>query len=192
MVAINLKLIDLSTEEEKTRTVYKIICIVSAVVMIITATYGIVAGIIQGVDVVGETFVTVEFPPPEVFVFFYAKPVTWLAASIIAFWFSFFELQKNRILMIPKFIRQTGMFIAFFIAAMAFYEVLFNFTIWGALMAKEALGELASWNPDILQNPFPNPEVPWNLVFATKLFVVITIVAIYTFYFFQRIESTKS
>lgn len=182
-------MIDLSNEEEKIRTAYRIIFIVSVIVMIATVTYGTAVAIIQGVDVVGETFVTVEFPPPEVIPFFYAKPVTWLAASIIAFWFSFFELKKERILRLPKFVRQICMFIAFFIAAIAFYEVLFNFTIWGALMAKEAIvGEL---NPDLLKNPFPDPEMPWNLVFATKLFFVVTVVAFYTFYFLQRIESKK-
>ncbi|MCP8311488.1 MAG: hypothetical protein L6M37_00860 [Candidatus Methylarchaceae archaeon HK02M1] len=186
---MDLKLIDLSNEDEKIKTAYRIILILSVIVMVTTITYGIAVAIIQGVDVVGETFVTVEFPPPELIPIFYAKPVTWLAASIIAFWFSFFELNKNRILRLPRSFRKICIFIAFFMAAMAFYEVLFNFTIWGALMAKEAIvGEL---NPDLLQNPFPNPEKPWNLVFATKLFLVVTVIALYTFYFLLRLEYKK-
>jgi len=186
---MELKLIDFNNDEKKVRTVYKIICILSVIVMIATVTYGTVVAIIQGVDVVGETFVTVEFPPPELIPIFYAKPVTWLSVSIIAFWFSFFELEKKRILSLPKFIRQISIFIAFIIAAMSAYEVFFNFTIWGALMAKEAIvGEL---NPDVLKNIFPNPEVPWNLVFATKMFFVITVVALYTFYFLCWVEPKK-
>jgi len=182
-------LTDFSNEENKIKSAYKIICIVSAIIIITTIIYGTAVAIIQGVDVVGETFVTVEFPPPELVPIFYAKPVTWLSASIIAFWFSLFELQKKRILGLSKFIRQICIFIAFFIAVMAFYEVLFNFTIWGALMAKESIvGEL---DPDILLNKWPNPEIPWNLVFATKLFLVLTIVAIYTFYFLSKIDSIK-
>jgi hypothetical protein len=70
---------------------------------------------------------------------------------------------------------------------MATYEVLFNFTLWGGLIASDSiLGEL---NVDIIKNTFPNPETPWNIVFATKLFTVLTIISAYSFYYLQRIES---
>ncbi len=182
---IDLKLINLSNEEEKIKTMYRIICLASFIIIITVTIYGIVTAAILDIDVIGETFVNVEFPP---IVFpFYAKPITWFMASMIVFWFSLLELEKEMISKFSKFKRQLFKLIAFFVGAMTLYEVLFNFTLWGSLMAaSEILGEL---NPDVLLNIYPNPEVSWNLVFATKMFLLITIISFYTYYFLRRIES---
>ncbi|MCP8307775.1 MAG: hypothetical protein H3Z54_03675 [archaeon] len=180
-----MRLINLSNEEEKIRTMYRIVCLTSFIIIITVTTYGIVTAAILDINVIGETFVNTEFPP---MIFpFYAKPVTWFMASVIVFWYSLLELNKEMISKFSKFKRQLFVLIAFFVGAMTLYEVLFNFTLWASLMsASEILGEL---NPDLLVNPFPNPEVPWNLVFATKIFLLITIISFYTFYFLRRIES---
>lgn len=149
--------------------------------MVTVTIYGIATAAILDINVIGETFVTVEFPPmtPP----FYAKPITWFMASAIIFWFSLLGLNKEMISRFSKFKRQLFMLIAFFIGAMALYEVLYNFTLWGSLMAVSGiLGEL---NPDILKSIWPNPEVPWNLVFATKIFLLMTIISFYTFYFLK-------
>ena len=182
-----MKIIDLSTEQEKIRTFYRLICLVSASIIIITSIYGILATIIQGGNVVGEILVTLEVPPISVFPLFYSKPITWLSASILALFFSSLELGKDRVMKWHKFRRDILSFFAFFVAAMAAYEVLFNFTLWSGLIASESIiGEL---NVDLIRNPFPNPETPWNIVFATKLFTVLTIISAYPFYYLQRLES---
>jgi hypothetical protein len=164
---------------------YKIVCLVSFAIIIIVTIYGIITALMYGIKVVGETFVNLEFPPPTISPI-YAKPITWFMASLIVFWFSFLELNREMILKFSKLSRQLFMLITFFIGAMALYEVLFNFTLWGSLMgASKILGEL---NPDILINPFPNPEIPWNLVFATKIYLSLTIISFYTFYFLSRLS----
>ncbi len=179
-------LISFSNEEDKIRTMYKIVCLASFFIIITVTIYGIVTAMMYGIKVVGETFVNSEFPPPTIFPI-YAKPISWFMASVIVFWFSLLELNKEMISKFSKFKRQLFMLIAFFVGAMSLYEVLFNFTLWGSLMgASEILGEL---NPDVLITPFPNPEIPWNLVFATKIFLSVTIISFYTFYFLRRIES---
>lgn len=182
-----MKMIDLSTEEEKVRTFYKLISLISLLVISITSAYGILATIIQGGNVVGEILVTLEVPPISVFPLFYSKPITWLSAAILALYFSSLELGKDMVMQWRKFHRDILKFFAFFVCAMATYEVLFNFTLWGGLIASDSiLGEL---NVDIIKNTFPNPETPWNIVFATKLFTVLTIISAYSFYYLQRIES---
>jgi hypothetical protein len=164
---------------------YKIVCLVSFAIIIIVTIYGIITALMYGIKIVGETFVNLEFPPPTISPI-YAKPITWFMASLIVFWFSFLELNREMILKFSKLSRQLFMLITFFIGAMALYEVLFNFTLWGSLMgASKILGEL---NPDILINPFPNPEIPWNLVFATKIYLSLTIISFYTFYFLSRLS----
>ena len=185
-----MKIIDLSTEQEKIRTFYRLICLVSASIIIITSIYGILATIIQGGNVVGEILVTLEVPPISVFPLFYSKPITWLSASILALFFSSLELGKDKVIQWSKPRRDFLRFLAFFVAAMAAYEVLFNFTLWSGLIARDSIiGEL---NVDIIKNTFPNPNTPWNIVFATKLFTVLTIISAYAFVYLQRIESIIS
>ncbi len=182
-----MKIIDLSTEEEKIRTFFRLISLVSFVIIISTLTYGILGTIIQGGNVVGEILVTLEVPPIEVFPLFYSKPITWLSAAILAIYFSSLELGKDRIMKWQKKRRDILKFFAFFIGAMAVYEVLFNFTLWSGLIASDAiLGEL---DVDLIKNTFPNPETPWNIVFATKLFTVLAIISGYSFYYLERIQS---
>ena len=182
-----MKIINLSNEEEKIRTFFKLISLISLVVIISTSIYGILGTLIQGGNVVGEVLVTLEVPPIEVFPLFYSKPITWLSAAILAFYFSSLELGKDMVMQWRKFHRDILKFFAFFVCAMATYEVLFNFTLWGGLIASDSiLGEL---NVDIIKNTFPNPETPWNIVFATKLFTVLVIISAYSFYYLQRIES---
>ncbi len=185
-----MKMIDLSTEEEKVRTFYKLISLISLLVISITSVYGILATIIQGGNVVGEILVTLEVPPISVFPLFYSKPITWLSASILALFFSSLELGKDKVIQWSKPRRNFLRFLAFFVAAMAAYEVLFNFTLWSGLIARDSIiGEL---NVDIIKNTFPNPNTPWNIVFATKLFTVLTIISAYAFFYLQRIESIIS
>jgi|TARA_B100000315_G_scaffold64488_1_gene58527 hypothetical protein len=185
-----MKIIDLSTEEEKIRTFYKLISLISLLIISITSAYGILATIIQGGNVVGEILVTLEVPPISVFPLFYSKPITWLSASILALFFSSLELGKDKVIQWSKPRRDFLRFLAFFVAAMAAYEVLFNFTLWSGLIARDSIiGEL---NVDIIKNTFPNPNTPWNIVFATKLFTVLTIISAYAFVYLQRIESIIS
>jgi len=185
-----MKIIDLSTEEEKIRTFYKLISLISLLIISITSAYGILATIIQGGNVVGEILVTLEVPPISVFPLFYSKPITWLSASILALFFSSLELGKDKVIQWSKPRRNFLRFLAFFVAAMAAYEVLFNFTLWSGLIARDSIiGEL---NVDIIKNTFPNPNTPWNIVFATKLFTVLTIISAYAFFYLQRIESIIS
>ena len=174
-----MKIIDLSTEEEKVRTFYKLISLISLLIISITSVYGILATLIQGGNVVGEILVTLEVPPIDVFPLFYSKPITWLSASILALFFSSLELGKDKVIQWSKPRRNFLRFLAFFVAAMAAYEVLFNFTLWSGLIARDSIiGEL---NVDIIKNTFPNPNTPWNIVFATKLFTVLTIISAYSF-----------
>jgi hypothetical protein len=182
-----MKVIDLSSDEEKVKTFFRLVSLGSLALIISTTIYGLLAAALQGINVVGETLVTFEFPPISVFPLFYSKPVTWLAAAILALYFSTLELSIERVSGWPKPLRDFLKFCAFFVGAMAFYEVLFNFTLWSGLIAHDAIiGEL---NIDVIKNPFPNPRSPWNIVFATKLFTVIMVNSVYSFYYLQRIET---
>jgi hypothetical protein len=61
------------------------------------------------------------------------------------------------------------------------YEVLYNFTV---LNAQITAGVINGIVPDIdkLSVAYPDPERPWNLVFATKVFLAAFIITSHGFY----------
>jgi len=173
---------------------YHTVMFISAGTIVVLASYASFVAAYFGYDVVGETLVRLptgtpfEFPSPEYFPF-YAKPVTWLYVAIIGFWFSVLEVYKERLVRFPRSVFSIAKLFAFVIAAISAYEIFYNFTIWGSLMTYQAI--TGSVNPDVLFNPFPNPQTPWNLVFATKFFSSIFVISLYGFFFIQRMERER-
>jgi hypothetical protein len=180
-----VKVIDLSTPSERSRSIFRVVGLLSLVVVLVTTTYGIIMSIILNVDVVGQTFVNVEFPPIHIFPIFYMKPVSWLSASIIILVYCTLELGKDRINALSLSVKELTKLMMFVIGSMALYEVLFNFTLWSGLIASDAI--LGNLNPDIIVNPFPNPQIPWSIVFATKMYLIATIATYYSFYFITKL-----
>ena len=71
------------------------------------------------------------------------------------------------------------------LAIISLYEVLYNFTV---LNAKIAAGVANGLVPDIdrLSVAYPDPNAPWNLVFATKIFLSAFIISSHAFYLSTR------
>lgn len=163
-----------------------VLWLLSLGVVIVTTVYGVTMSLIQGIEIVGQTFVDVEFPPIHFFPFFYMKPISWLFAGILCFAYCTLELKKEAIRRWSPLVRSMAKIVAFMVGMLASYEVLFNFTLWGGLIAANAtLGHL---NPDLMINPFPNPKIPWNIVFATKMYLATVFVTFYGFIFISRLE----
>jgi len=179
-----VKIIDTSTQYERGRSIYRVIGLFSLIVVLTTTIYGITMSILQNVEIVGQTFVNVEFPPIHIFPVFYMKPISWLFIAIISLVYCTLELGKERIVALSLFWKQLARIVAFSVGSMALYEVLFNFALWSGLMASGAI--LGNLNPDVMINPFPNPEIPWSIVFATKMYLVLTITMFYGFHFLTK------
>jgi type III secretory pathway component EscS len=185
-----LKTKNVLTSAEMTNKILGIIWLFSLGVVIITTVYGVAMSVIQGIEVVGQTFVDVEFPPIHIFPFFYMKPISWLFAAILSLTYCTIELKKESIRNLSPFVKGVTKIVAFMIGILAAYEVLFNFTLWGGLIAADAtLGHL---NPDLMINPFPNPKIPWNIVFATKIYLATMIVSFYYFLSVNRMQKSDS
>jgi hypothetical protein len=189
-----LKILDTSSEEEKIRSLYRIIALISLSVIIFLIVFAVIVSLTTGENIIGEPLVNLpdkqpfEFPQPEIFPI-YAKPVTWLYVASISFWFSFLEVIKERVTRMSHFRLSVFRFISFVVAIVCVYEIFYNFSIWSALMSYQATtGDI---NPDILVNANPNPKYPWNIVFATKVFTALTAIGMYSFFFFNRINSAK-
>ena len=171
-----------------TSLINKILILFSGLTILIITLYGLILSVLgyttEGVITIGEALVSIEWPLD-----FFAKPVTYLSFGIICFIYNLLHYYKNQITKLSIFSRNIILFICFIFIFGAGYEVLYNFTVWGALMSAEAISGYI--NPDFLNIAYPNPNTPWNLVFATKIFLAIFTSSIYSFYFFTTNQSQK-
>jgi hypothetical protein len=165
------------------KSVYKLVASVSGIIMIAVIAYGVTTAVFtKTIYAIGETLVTAEFPFPP----YFAKPISYLTISAVAFWYALLRLLESRILNWPKPILSFLQLFGFVVAFASAYEVLYNFMIWGALLAAQALIQ-STVDPNHVRCCF---SIPWNLDFATKFFSALFVISGYSVYFLRRLGTT--
>ena len=113
----------------------------------------------------------------------FARVSTWIFFSTIIGWYCVSRIgwrrtAGNKIIGVRMALLQL-MLLGFSIITL--YEVLYNFTV---LNAQITAGIIDGVVPDIdkLSIAYPDPERPWNLVFATKVFLAAFIISTHAFY----------
>jgi hypothetical protein len=175
-------------ESDRHKRIFEAICLACSGIVLSLTAYSVVASVLGHVDVVGATLVNVQFPAQNDVLS--VKPVSILMAAALGLTYSGLELARPVML---KFSHNTYSYLKLFIfvgTAVCAYEVLYNFAIWIAQLSAASIAGIL--NPDIVVNTFPNPSIPWNLVFATKLTTTILVVGIYAFYFIRSLEKEKA
>lgn len=163
---------------------YELVLYVSAATILLVIVYGLISSSIEsknGVLDIGASLVNVEFPLP-----YFAKPVSYLSIASITFFYSGLRLWKNKIAMWSHLRLSAIQLFSLVVAFASAYEVLYNFMLWGAIFSAQVLaGQL---NPDVIASPSVVSPVPWNLVFATKMFSALFVISGYAVYFLRRIH----
>jgi hypothetical protein len=179
-------------DDVKFKVFHKLVVIATGTVITAILSYALVATLLNKLDAVGVALVDVEFPSAQYFPI-YGKPISYLIAAAVALTYSGYELIK------PWLSRQSNVklsmlkLLAFVGSVLSVYEVFYNFAIWTAQIGSTVTAGafLVFLSPDQITNPFPNPNAPWNLVFATKLSVFILGSSVYSFFVFRQIEREK-
>ena len=132
----------------------------------------------NGTYVMGEAIHNITIPFEN-----FARVSTWIFFSTIIGWYCVSRIgwkktAGNKIVGWKMSLLQL-MLLGF--AVITFYEVLYNFTV---LNAQITAGIINGHVPDIdkLSVAYPDPERPWNLVFATKIFLCSFIISAHAFY----------
>jgi hypothetical protein len=135
-----------------------------------------------GSYIMGEVLVTTEVPFEN-----FAKLTTWLFFSIIIGWYCVSRIgwkktAEDKIVGWRMALLQL-MLLGF--AIICLYEVLYNFTVLNALITA---GVIEGQVPDIdrLVIAYPDVDRPWNLIFATKIFLAGFIISAHSFYLSTR------
>jgi hypothetical protein len=170
---------DLKNDDSRTRNFFLIVFYASAVGMVIITSYGlyISAGeyIKTGRIVIGEVLVNTEVPFSG-----FAKLVTYLMILSVVTWYSVTKIGGEKVTNIRNSSKSILQLIAIAIAVIALYEFMYNFIIWSSLITDNALKGIA--NTDQINISYPNPETPWNLVFATKMNLAAFLISAHAFY----------
>ena len=162
--------------------VYLYIFYVCGFIMIASLVYGVYITTLEWIEngtyVMGEAIHNTVIPFEN-----FARLSTWIFFSTIIGWYCVSRIgwrrtAGNKIGGYKMALLQL-MLLGFVI--ITFYEVLYNFTVLNATIAANYVdGQI----PDIdrLSVAYPDPDRPWNLVFATKVFLAAFIISAHAFY----------
>ncbi len=177
---------ELRRPEAGTRLMYRIVCWASGITILATFAYGFATSALfasGGVLDVGQTLVNVDFPVP-----YFAKPVTYLSIACVTFFYTCLRLWQNKVAQLPQLTLASLQLFAIVVAFASAYEVMYNFMLWGSFFTTQLLHDLSTNNPNFLSSPGP---IPWNLVFATKMFLALFVISGYSVYFLRRIHEVR-
>jgi len=166
-------------------TFHRFIWLISAGVIIIVSIFGIVMGLIEYIETgkvtIGLALTNIEIPFP-----YFAKPITYLSVAVVSFIYATLQLYRRTIESFSDTTKSALLLLSLSLSFLATYEVLYNFSIWNALITADVIA--GSVRIDDLEIAYPNPQTPWNLVFATKIFSSVAAASLYALYFFLHLR----
>ena len=173
-------------EEKKARTIFLIVFYFCATTMSIITFYSLYVSIDEylrtGKVVIGEVLVNTEFPFPGL-----AKLVTYLMIVTVVGWYCVTRLGGDKVKNIPESIKSILQLIVLAIMVISLYEFIYNFVIWNSFITVDAINGIIRL--DDIHVPYPNPNTPWNLVFATKMSLSALLISAHGFYTISKHKS---
>lgn len=172
---------------QETDTAYKVFLYIfygCAFIMASITAYGIYAMLTEldktGTYVMGEALVKTEFPYKH-----FAKLSTWLFFSTIIGWYCVTRIGWKKTTNLRSWKMALVQLMVLGFAIICLYETMYNFTV---LNAQITAGIVDGRVPDIdsLTIAYPDPSRPWNLIFATKIFLAAFIISSHAFYLSTR------
>lgn len=166
-----------------TLSIHLVIFYFSAISMLIICTYGMYASAVQysktKTVIIGQVIVSTEFPTHGS-----GKLVTYLMVLSVISWYSAMKLVGEKLSNIPNTIRLILQIVILIACVVSLYELVYNFLVWSSLITFNlANGHL---NLDNISISYPNPNTPWNLVFATKMTLAGLLISAHAFYLITK------
>ena len=171
-------------ENEAGYKIFLYIFYACAVIMASITAFGIYAMFeewsTKGTYVMGEVLVKTEFPTSH-----FAKLTTWLFFSTIVGWYCVTRVGWKKTTSIPSWRLSLLQLMLVGFSTICLYEAIYNFVV---LNAQITAGIVGGKVPDIdsLTIAYPDPNRPWNLIFATKMFLAGFIISSHALYLSTR------
>jgi hypothetical protein len=134
----------------------------------------------KGTYVMGEVLVKTEFPMPH-----FAKLTTWLFFSTIVSWYCVSRIGWKKTVTVRSWKLTMVQLMVLGLAIISLYETIYNFILLGSqITAGMITGKVI--DIDSLTVAYPDPNRPWNLIFATKMFLAAFLISSHAFYLGTR------
>lgn len=178
----------LEKDERRTRKVFLGVFYVCATAMALITFYAMYVSLDEyyktGRVIIGKVLVDTEWPVHGV-----AKLVTYLQIVSVVAWYCVVRLGGDKVSGMPKWIKSILQLVVMVIAVVALYEFVYNFTIWNSLITADAIKGVLDFDNKSVQ--YPDPETPWNLVFATKMSLAAFLIAAHGFYTMSKPDKKR-
>jgi hypothetical protein len=135
--------------------------------------------------IIGEVLVETEFPFKGL-----AKLTTYLMIVSVVGWYCVVKLGGEKVKSIPQWLKSILQLIVLAIAVVSLYEFVYNFIVWNSLITADVIRGTMRF--DDLSVEYPNPETPWNLVFATKMSLAAFLISAHGFYTMSKPEKNQN
>jgi hypothetical protein len=170
-------------DESRSRNVFIIVFYLSATVMLSICFFGFYISVGEymktGKIVIGEVLVNTDFP-------FHgdATLVTYLMIASVLSWYCVTKLAGDKMKNIPQSVRTVLQLILLAIAVTAMYEFTYNLFLSNSFLTVSLVKGV--YNLDSISVPYPNPQTPWNLIFATKMTLSAFLISAHGFYIMSK------
>jgi len=175
-------------DELRSRNVFIIVFYISATVMLSICFFGFYISVEEylktGRIVIGEVLVYTEFPFHG-----HAKLVTYLMIASVLSWFCVTKLAGDKMKNIPQLVRSVIQLILLAIAVIAMYEFVYNLFLWNSFATVNLVKGV--YKLDSISVPYPNPQTPWNLIFATKMTLAAFLISAHGFYITSKNQTRE-
>lgn len=180
---------DSEMDELRSRNVFIIVFYISATVMLSICLFGFYISVGEylktGRIVIGEVLVNTEFPFHG-----HAKLVTYLMIASVLSWFCVTKLAGDKMKNIPHLVRSVLPLILLAITVIATYEFVYNLFLWNSFATVNLVKGI--YQLDSISVPYPNPQTPWNLIFATKMTLAALLISAHGFYITSKNQTRES
>lgn len=171
-------------EHDSSYKIFLYVFYVSAFIMCSITVFGFYAMIqewtTKGTYIMGDVLVKTEFPTPH-----FAKLLTWLFFTSIISWYCVSRIGWKRTVTVSKWKLTMVQLMLVGLAIITLYETIYNFIL---LSSQITAGMINGTTPNIdsLTVAYPDPNRPWNLIFATKMFLAAFLISSHAFYLSTR------
>jgi hypothetical protein len=176
-------------DEKRARAIFLLVFYICATVMTSITFYSLYVSIDEylrtGKVVIGEVLVYTEFPFPGL-----AKLITYLMIVTVVGWYCVTKLGGEKVRNIPEPAKAILQLVVLAILVISIYEFIYNFVIWNSFITVDAINGIIRL--DDISMPYPNPNTPWNLVFATKMSLSALLISAHGLYTISRHKYKKN
>jgi hypothetical protein len=133
--------------------------------------------------IIGDVLLDTEFPFKGS-----VNLVTYLMIFSLVSWFTAMKIFEDNIINLSSYIQTILQICSLVAIVISVYELFYNVTVWNSIIIDNLIS--GNFDPDKELINYPKPDTPWNLAFATQMFLASLIITSHCFYIITKSKNT--